>query len=99
LVCPASPNVQALLVKIQRIRELALVHQDIANTFVTDRELSLPVCVGFVMVGQGSPNVQALFVKIQRLLELAFGLQDIANTFVTDREISLQSCIGVVLLG
>src|SRR6516162_1478080 len=45
-------NLQALLVGIQRLRELALRHQHIAYIVVTDRENSLPVRVSFVLLGQ-----------------------------------------------
>jgi hypothetical protein len=37
LLCECLPNLQALLVGLQRFLELALGHQHIANLFVADR--------------------------------------------------------------
>jgi hypothetical protein len=62
-------------------------------------QISLPACVGFVLVVQCPEYIQAILVGILRFLELALRLQHFANPFVTHREIALKANVGFVLVG
>ena len=94
-----SSNGEAVLVGFQRLGEIALRHQHVADLVVGDGEIALPAGIAGVGLGQAVGNGEAVLVGFQRLGEIALRHQHVADPVVGDGEIALPAGIAGVGLG
>ena len=84
----------------QRLREVALRHQHVADLAVGHREIALPARIAGVGLGQALPNGEAVAEGFQRLRRDCPAPTSTSPTLlVGDREIALPAGIAGVGLG
>ena len=81
---------------LQRLGELALRHQHVADLVVRDRQIALPAGIAGVGLGQALGDGEAVAEGFQRLGEIALRHQHVADLVIGDREIALPAGIARV---
>ena len=91
-----SANGEAVAVGLERLVELALRHQHVADLVVGDRQIALPLRVAAIGGGEALADGEAVAVGLERLVELALRHQHVADLVVRDRQIALPLRVAAI---
>src|SRR5215831_15028204 len=83
----------------QRLVQLALRLQDVADPVMSDGEVALPAGVGRVERGEALKDGEGFTERGQRLVQVALRLQDVADPVMSDGEVALPAGVGRVERG
>src|SRR6202035_1713382 len=82
---------EAVAVRLERLVELALRHQHVADLDVRDRQIALPLRISAIGGGGALKDGQAVAVGLERVAELALRHQYVADAVQSDRNQGLIS--------
>ena len=83
-------------VRLQRLVELALRHQHVADLVVGDRQITLPLGVAAIGGDEALMYGEALLVALQCLVELALYDLYVADVIVGERQVALPFRVAAI---